>query len=171
MTPQQTAAAVEEAHAAWKSWRKAPFSERARPMKKAAAILRERKEEFAKLMALEMGKPLQAGRRGSREVRARLRLLRRPRRGASRARDGQDRGVEVLRRVRAARRRARRDAVELSVLAGVPVCRAGADGRQRRRAEARVERARAARSRSKKCSCRRDSRKACFARSSSAASR
>ena len=61
MTPQQTAAAVEEAHAAWKTWRKAPFAERARPMKKAAAILRERKEEFAKLMALEMGKPLKQG--------------------------------------------------------------------------------------------------------------
>ena len=30
-------------------------------MKKAAAILRERKAEFAKLMALEMGKPLKQG--------------------------------------------------------------------------------------------------------------
>ena len=61
MTPQQTASAIEEAHAAWTSWRKASFSERARPMKKAAAILRERKEEFAKLMALEMGKPFKQG--------------------------------------------------------------------------------------------------------------
>jgi succinate-semialdehyde dehydrogenase/glutarate-semialdehyde dehydrogenase len=61
MTPHQTASAIEEAHAAWKSWRKAPFAERARPMKKAAEILRARKEEFAKLMALEMGKPLKQG--------------------------------------------------------------------------------------------------------------
>src|SRR5215216_5350392 len=61
MTPQQTAAAVEEAYAAWKTWRTTPFAERARPMKRAAAILRERKEEFAKLMALEMGKPLKQG--------------------------------------------------------------------------------------------------------------
>jgi len=61
MTPQQAAVAVEEAHAAWKSWRKAPFSERARPMKKAANILRERKEEYARLMALEMGKPVKQG--------------------------------------------------------------------------------------------------------------
>src|SRR6187200_1111222 len=61
MTPGETAAAVEEAHAAWKSWRKLPFAERARPMKKAAAVLRERKEEFARLMALEMGKPLKQG--------------------------------------------------------------------------------------------------------------
>ena len=61
MTPQQTAAAVADAHAAWKTWRKTPFAERARPMKKAAAILRERKDEFAKLMALEMGKPFKQG--------------------------------------------------------------------------------------------------------------
>ena len=61
MTPQQTAAAIEDAHAAWKSWRKISFAERARPMKKAASILRERKEEFATLMALEMGKPLKQG--------------------------------------------------------------------------------------------------------------
>jgi succinate-semialdehyde dehydrogenase/glutarate-semialdehyde dehydrogenase len=61
LTPQQTTAAIEDAYAAWKAWRKTPFAERARPMKKAAAILRERKEEFAKLMALEMGKPLKQG--------------------------------------------------------------------------------------------------------------
>ncbi len=61
MTPEQTAAAVAEAHTAWKSWRTVSFADRARPMKKAAAILRERKEEFAKLMALEMGKPFKQG--------------------------------------------------------------------------------------------------------------
>ena len=61
MTPQQTAAAIEEAYAAWKTWRNTSFTERAGPMKKAASILRERKDEFAKLMALEMGKPLKQG--------------------------------------------------------------------------------------------------------------
>src|SRR5262245_30018196 len=61
MTPQETAAAVCEAHEAWKAWRRVPFIERARPMKKAAVILRERKEEYARLMALEMGKPLKQG--------------------------------------------------------------------------------------------------------------
>jgi succinate-semialdehyde dehydrogenase / glutarate-semialdehyde dehydrogenase len=61
MTPGETAAAIEEAHAAWKSWRTMPFAERARPMKKAAAVLRDRKEEFGRLMALEMGKPLKQG--------------------------------------------------------------------------------------------------------------
>ena len=61
MTPQQTVTAVDEAYAAWKTWRRTPFADRARPMKRAAAILRERKEEFAKLMALEMGKPIKQG--------------------------------------------------------------------------------------------------------------
>ena len=61
MTPQQTAAAVEEAYTAFRTWRMTPFSERAVPMKKAASLLRERKDAFAKLMALEMGKPFKQG--------------------------------------------------------------------------------------------------------------
>ena len=61
MTPEQAAAAVVEAHDAWRSWRRTPFAERATPMKRAASILRDRKDEFAKLMALEMGKPLKQG--------------------------------------------------------------------------------------------------------------
>ena len=61
MTPEQTAAAVEQAHTAWKVWRTTSFADRARPMKKAAEMLRARKEEFARLMALEMGKPLKQG--------------------------------------------------------------------------------------------------------------
>ena len=46
-----------------------------------------------------------------------------------------------LRALSAARRDPRDHAVELSVLAGVPRGRSGADGRQRRPAQARVERA------------------------------
>jgi succinate-semialdehyde dehydrogenase/glutarate-semialdehyde dehydrogenase len=61
MTPAQAAAAVVQAHEAWQAWRKTAFAERARLMKKTAAILRERKTELATLMALEMGKPLKQG--------------------------------------------------------------------------------------------------------------
>ncbi len=61
MTPAQAAAAVDAAHEAWRGWRTTPFAERARLMKRAAEILRSRKHEFAKLMALEMGKPLKQG--------------------------------------------------------------------------------------------------------------
>jgi len=61
MSPAQAAAAVDQAHEAWRTWRRTPFAERARLMKRAAAILRERKTELAVLMAQEMGKPLKQG--------------------------------------------------------------------------------------------------------------
>jgi len=61
MTPEQVSAAVVQAHDAWKSWRKTSFAERGRLMKRAGEILRQRKEEFARLMAIEMGKPLKQG--------------------------------------------------------------------------------------------------------------
>jgi succinate-semialdehyde dehydrogenase/glutarate-semialdehyde dehydrogenase len=58
MPAADAAAAIAETHAAWRAWRRTPFRERAAPMKKAAEILRARKDEFARLMAMEMGKPL-----------------------------------------------------------------------------------------------------------------
>jgi succinate-semialdehyde dehydrogenase/glutarate-semialdehyde dehydrogenase len=61
ITPRQAADAVAAAHDAWKAWRKTSFAERSKPMRKAAEILRERKGEFARLMAIEMGKPLKQG--------------------------------------------------------------------------------------------------------------
>lgn len=53
---------VRESDAFFKSWRRRTFSERAELMKKAASILNERKDEYAKLMAVEMGKPVVDGR-------------------------------------------------------------------------------------------------------------
>jgi succinate-semialdehyde dehydrogenase/glutarate-semialdehyde dehydrogenase len=61
MTPEAAAAAVVQAHKTWQAWRTMPFGTRARPMKKTAEILRVRKNELAKLMATEMGKPLKQG--------------------------------------------------------------------------------------------------------------
>lgn len=43
------------------NWVRVPFSERARKMKKAANILRDQAEEFARVMADEMGKPISQG--------------------------------------------------------------------------------------------------------------
>lgn len=60
-TPAEVMAAIEKAHQTWQSWRATPFAERARLMKKCAGILRGRKDELAKLMATEMGKPLKQG--------------------------------------------------------------------------------------------------------------
>ncbi|NIQ94580.1 MAG: aldehyde dehydrogenase family protein, partial [Desulfuromonadales bacterium] len=50
------------AHEAWKSWSETTFAERAELMRKAAEVLRKEKDEFARIMALEMGKPLNDGR-------------------------------------------------------------------------------------------------------------
>lgn len=46
---------------AWLAWRETSFADRAIPMKNAAKVLQKRKDEFASLMALEMGKPVQQG--------------------------------------------------------------------------------------------------------------
>src|SRR5690349_3633018 len=61
MTREVAAGAVVQAHSAAQSWRDVPFSQRAALMKKAAAILRQRKSELSTLMADEMGKPLAQG--------------------------------------------------------------------------------------------------------------
>ena len=52
---------LDAAVTAQRSWARLSCSERAIPMKRAAALLRERADEFARLMALEMGKPLRDG--------------------------------------------------------------------------------------------------------------
>ena len=51
-----------QAHRAAARWRTTAFAERAAVLHRAAALLRERQEELAHLMALEMGKPLRDGR-------------------------------------------------------------------------------------------------------------
>src|SRR5579862_3651123 len=61
MAPEAVAAAIEAAHRAHLAWRETSFAERARPMKRAAELLRERAEDYARLMATEMGKPVRDG--------------------------------------------------------------------------------------------------------------
>lgn len=50
--------AIESAHAAFLSWKKTSFVERAKIMQKAADILRKDSDTYAKLLTLEMGKLL-----------------------------------------------------------------------------------------------------------------
>jgi succinate-semialdehyde dehydrogenase / glutarate-semialdehyde dehydrogenase len=57
----EVARIIDQAHAAFLDWRKKSFAERAKPMKAAAEILRERADELARLMAEEMGKPVTDG--------------------------------------------------------------------------------------------------------------
>ncbi len=52
---------ISETHNSWLIWKTISYQERARYIKNTAEILRKRKEELARLMALEMGKPLKAG--------------------------------------------------------------------------------------------------------------
>jgi succinate-semialdehyde dehydrogenase/glutarate-semialdehyde dehydrogenase len=55
-TREEALAIIERTHAAWLGWRRTSFADRAKPMKKAADVLRKRSEEFAALMTAEMGK-------------------------------------------------------------------------------------------------------------------
>ncbi|HET6534917.1 MAG TPA: NAD-dependent succinate-semialdehyde dehydrogenase [Sphingomicrobium sp.] len=55
-------AAAAAAHRAFLDWRRTSFDERARIVRRAAGILRARKDEFARLMTEEMGKTLDDGR-------------------------------------------------------------------------------------------------------------
>ncbi|GAB3474885.1 NAD-dependent succinate-semialdehyde dehydrogenase [Nocardiopsis coralliicola] len=50
--------AIQTAQDTFATWRTAPFDERKRVLKRAAAILRERPDDFAHLLTLEMGKLL-----------------------------------------------------------------------------------------------------------------
>ncbi|HEX5671283.1 MAG TPA: NAD-dependent succinate-semialdehyde dehydrogenase [Acidimicrobiia bacterium] len=54
-------ARLENAQRAFKDWRRTPTATRADHMRRAAERLEARKDEFARLMALEMGKPVTAG--------------------------------------------------------------------------------------------------------------
>lgn len=58
MTPEQTESAVADAHSAYLSWRRCTYEERAEPMRRLAQYLRENKDRLARLMTMEMGKPI-----------------------------------------------------------------------------------------------------------------
>jgi succinate-semialdehyde dehydrogenase/glutarate-semialdehyde dehydrogenase len=58
----KTRQVIDQVHQAWLSWRGTPFALRAGLMKSAASILRSNRDEFARMMATEMGKPVSGGR-------------------------------------------------------------------------------------------------------------
>ena len=61
-TVDEARSAAATAHAAFQQWRRTSVAERAAVVREAAAILRRRKDEFARLMTEEMGKPVDDGR-------------------------------------------------------------------------------------------------------------
>jgi succinate-semialdehyde dehydrogenase/glutarate-semialdehyde dehydrogenase len=57
---QEVAARLAAAEQAFQAWRRVPFAERGRLMSAAADLLRERRDEYGRLMTDEMGKPIAA---------------------------------------------------------------------------------------------------------------
>lgn len=62
LTEGETGQVIQSCHEAYRSWRNTSFAERSQLMKKAGRVLRDNADEYAKLMALEMGKPVTEGR-------------------------------------------------------------------------------------------------------------
>lgn len=60
--PEELVDLLRRGHAAFQAWRGVPFAERAATLRRAASLLRERKAGYARLMAVEMGKPVTQGR-------------------------------------------------------------------------------------------------------------
>jgi len=58
---EQISTKITQTHKAWLSWKLTGFDERAKLLINMANILKHRKQELAKLMAMEMGKPLLQG--------------------------------------------------------------------------------------------------------------
>jgi succinate-semialdehyde dehydrogenase/glutarate-semialdehyde dehydrogenase len=61
MSQEEAEGIVEMCHEAFLDWRKTRFLDRANVLRKTAELIRERKNEYAALMALEMGKTLAHG--------------------------------------------------------------------------------------------------------------
>lgn len=62
MSDQEVSGIINGSHKSFLYWKEKSFSERAGKMKKAAALLKDRKENLSKLMTLEMGKPIKQSR-------------------------------------------------------------------------------------------------------------
>jgi succinate-semialdehyde dehydrogenase/glutarate-semialdehyde dehydrogenase len=60
-TPEQVKSSLNLAHQCYLNWREAPMKDRSALFKRAAIVLLRRKEEYARLMAKEMGKLLTEG--------------------------------------------------------------------------------------------------------------
>ena len=58
LTPEQTERTIAEGDASFRQWRETRFAERGALVRRAAAILRERKARYAGLITAEMGKPI-----------------------------------------------------------------------------------------------------------------
>jgi succinate-semialdehyde dehydrogenase / glutarate-semialdehyde dehydrogenase len=62
MSAEETENCIRTADSAFQAWKSTSFPERAERLKHAAKTLLDRKEEYSRLMSLEMGKPIRAAR-------------------------------------------------------------------------------------------------------------
>lgn len=60
-TKEETTHVIDQVHEAFLSWRKTSFRERKKMMSNAAKILKQKKDKYAEIMTLEMGKPITQG--------------------------------------------------------------------------------------------------------------
>ena len=132
LTPAEIDERIARAAAAFRGYRRVPPAERASALRRAADLLEREQDALARVMSREMGKLLQAGRdeavkcaRGCRYYADHAASLLRRRAGGERRRTAASSATSRS-------GGARGHAVELSVLAGVPLCGARPDGRQRR---------------------------------------
>ena len=61
-SPGKTRETLAAVNLAWRDWRQTSFGERSDKIRRAAQVLRRNKDEYARIMALEMGKPITGGR-------------------------------------------------------------------------------------------------------------
>ncbi len=57
-TSEEVSTAIEDAQSAFQAWRKTTFAERAALLNKVADLMAEDEERLARLMTVEMGKPI-----------------------------------------------------------------------------------------------------------------
>ena len=154
-TAAQIDATLARAHQTYRHWRTTSFGERSALLRRVAAVLRAQKAELARVATLEMGKPIaESPRPRSRSAPGTATTTPRTPRHSSRDEHVATNAAESYVAFDAARRRAGDHALELPLLAGLPLRRARAHGRQRCRAQARLQCARAARWRSRTSSAR-----------------
>src|SRR3981081_2113080 len=63
MSAEEVDTAIARAHERFATWRRVPFAQRATALRRAAVLCRERIEELARFMTLEMGKRIAEGRK------------------------------------------------------------------------------------------------------------
>ena len=147
--PHLHAAHARPARGAARSARRRPTSGTAAPpspsaggmMLKAAEILETEKEAFGRLMVTEMGKPIKAAVEEAAKCALGCRYYAEHAERFLADETDRDQRHPELGRLPADRSGAGGHALELPLLAGVPLRRAGAHGRQRRAAQARLQRA------------------------------